>query len=79
MPIHAYQCRACGATFSTLVRGGETPECPTCSSPDLERQLSLTAPSPKNGGGVDFAAASCGAGAGPCCGPMGGCPAFAGD
>ena len=76
MPIHAYECRACGRSFQTLMRGGDTPECPGCASVDLERLLSLPAPSPKGGGG-DFAAASCGAGAGPCRGPMGGCPAFA--
>jgi putative FmdB family regulatory protein len=75
MPIHAYECRACGTAFSTLVRGGETAECPACSSPDLERQLSLPARSPKG----DDVAAACAPGGGPCCGPMGGCPAFAGD
>ncbi len=75
MPIYAYQCRSCGHEFSTLVRGGETPECPSCAAVDLERQLSLIAKP------VEPSAAS----TGPACGaPMGacgtgGCPAFAGD
>ena len=75
MPIYAYSCRVCGAEFSTLVRGGETPECPSCAGVDLERQLSLIAkpvePSSASAG------AACGAPMGAC--GTGGCPAFAGD
>lgn len=77
MPIHAYECRACGKEFSTLVRGGEMPECPACASVDLERQLSLIA-SPL-GRSEAPAPSGCGIGTGaPACGaPVCGCPAFA--
>ncbi len=75
MPIYAYQCRACGHAFSTLVRGGETPECPSCASPELERQLSLIAKPVEASSAAP--AASCGAPMGAC--GTGGCPAFAGD
>lgn len=75
MPIYAYQCRSCGNEFSTLVRGGETPECPSCAGVDLERQLSLIA-KPVEASGASMSA-NCGAPMGAC--GTGGCPAFAGD
>ena len=68
MPIHAYECRACGKEFQTLVRGGETPECPACGGVELERQLSLVASTPRSGAAEPMGA--CGASA---CG----CPALA--
>lgn len=74
MPIHAYECRACGKPFSTLVRGGETPQCPACGSVDLERQLSLIASPQKSND--EPAPMGCAAGTGGCAGPA--CPAFAG-
>jgi putative FmdB family regulatory protein len=40
MPIHEYQCRACGHHFETLVRGREQAACPSCHSADIERLLS---------------------------------------
>ena len=40
MPIYEYACRACGKEFESLVRTGETPECPACASQDLEKLLS---------------------------------------
>ncbi|MER2606617.1 MAG: zinc ribbon domain-containing protein [Siculibacillus sp.] len=75
MPIYAYQCRSCGKEFSTLVRGGDTPECPACAGVDLERRLSLIASPLKSG--EDLPPPACGAGMGAC--GTGGCPAFAGD
>ena len=75
MPIYAYQCRSCGHEFSTLVRGGETPECPSCAAVDLERQLSLIAKPVEASSAVP--APACGAPMGAC--GSGGCPAFAGD
>lgn len=75
MPIHAYECRACGKAFSTLVRGGETPECPACASVDLERQLSLIASPQKSSD--EPAPMGCSAGMGGCAAAAG-CPAFAG-
>ena len=72
MPIYAYACRDCGGSFQTLVRSDETPECPTCESADLGRQLSLIASPSK--GGEDAGASACGASG--CATGM--CPAMAG-
>ena len=40
MPIYEYQCRACQHVFEALVRTGDSPVCPACSSADLEKLLS---------------------------------------
>jgi putative FmdB family regulatory protein len=40
MPLYDYECRACRHFFEMLIRPGTTPECPSCHSQDLERQLS---------------------------------------
>lgn len=68
MPIYAFACRACGKEFQTLVRSDETPECPSCASAELDRQLSLIA-SPAKGGEDAGAPGGCGSGM---------CPAMAG-
>ncbi len=72
MPIHSYTCRACGESFSTLVRSSDVPNCPKCESVDLERELSLIA-KPQSSGD-SFGSCSAGDTPGPQCG---GCPAFA--
>lgn len=41
MPIYEYSCNACNHRFEELVRGDDTPVCPSCESDDLERLLSL--------------------------------------
>jgi putative FmdB family regulatory protein len=43
MPLYEYACRKCDHQFETLVRGSETPECPSCRSTELERRLSVFA------------------------------------
>lgn len=43
VPIFEYECRACGHAFETLVRTGDVPACPSCTSQDLEKLLSLSA------------------------------------
>lgn len=43
MPIYDYKCRACGTQFEELVKLGQTPNCPSCDSNDLEKLLSLPA------------------------------------
>ena len=43
MPIYEYRCEACEHRFETLVRGAETPVCPTCGSATLARELSTFA------------------------------------
>ena len=41
MPIYEYSCAACENRFEALVRGSETPSCPSCESTDLKRELSM--------------------------------------
>jgi putative FmdB family regulatory protein len=43
MPIFEYQCRGCAHQFEALVRKSDTPACPSCSSTELEKLLSLPA------------------------------------
>ena len=41
MPIHVYECYACGRRFEALVRGGREPSaCTECGSTDIERMIS---------------------------------------
>jgi putative FmdB family regulatory protein len=52
MPLFEYACRACGHKFEYLTRAGQAPACPSCTSAELEKQLSVfsvsaNAPSPK--------------------------------
>jgi putative FmdB family regulatory protein len=73
MPIYGYECKKCGSTFQTLVRSGETPECPSCCAVELEQQLSLIASPAK--GGEDSPPPMCSPGPG---GGCAGCPAMMG-
>jgi putative FmdB family regulatory protein len=41
MPLYEYTCRGCGHEFEALVRDSNTPACPSCQSPEVERLLSL--------------------------------------
>jgi putative FmdB family regulatory protein len=43
MPLHEYKCRTCGHCFEALVRGTDTPACPSCQGTELEKLLSLFA------------------------------------
>ena len=47
MPLFDFRCRACGHQFEALVRAQDPPpgECPACQATDLERLLSIFAPS----------------------------------
>ena len=47
MPLFSYHCAGCTIEFETLVIGEETPECPSCGSTRLEKQLSRVAPEPR--------------------------------
>ena len=49
MPLFEYACQACEREFEALVRGHETPECPSCHSTKLERQQSTFAARSANG------------------------------
>ncbi|MFO1135444.1 MAG: zinc ribbon domain-containing protein [Rhodoblastus sp.] len=71
MPLYAYRCEDCDNRFETLVRSGETPECPSCASTHLDRQLSLIAKPAPGGegggmGGMDMGACDTAGGCGMC-------------
>lgn len=76
MPLYAYRCADCDKEFETLVRSGETPECPSCHSTHLDRQLSLIAKPASGGdaGQMDMGGACDGmGGCGMCPGMAGAC------
>ena len=56
MPIYEYRCESCEHRFETLVRGSETPACPTCGSRQLARELSTFAVS--TGGSTSYRSAA---------------------
>ena len=43
MPIYEYVCKDCRKGFEVLVRGATVPECPSCHSKSLDKQLSVFA------------------------------------
>jgi putative FmdB family regulatory protein len=43
MPLFEYSCKQCDHQFESLVRGNETPACPSCHGTSLERRLSVFA------------------------------------
>jgi len=51
MPIFEYVCKQCENHFEVLVQGATEPECPSCRSRELEKQLSVFAAAVK---GRDF-------------------------
>lgn len=71
MPLYAYRCSDCDREFETLVRSGETPQCPSCGGSGLERLLSLIA-KPASGGESSPQPCAAMSGGTPC----GACPAF---
>jgi putative FmdB family regulatory protein len=44
VPIYDFHCDSCGADFEELVRGAETPPCPSCGAPGPSRLLSQVSP-----------------------------------
>jgi putative FmdB family regulatory protein len=69
MPLYGYDCNTCGRQFETLVRSSTTPQCPSCGSTELTKQLSLIASPAK--GGDDAPMCSPGAACANCPGRMG--------
>jgi putative FmdB family regulatory protein len=51
VPIYEYVCQACEHRFETIVFGNRQPECPSCASTALDKQLSAFA---VNTGGESF-------------------------
>lgn len=43
MPLFEYRCKKCGHQFEVLVRGSESPECPSCHSRGLDKLMSVPA------------------------------------
>ncbi len=43
MPLYEFACVDCKSQAELLIRGGESPTCPTCGSSRLEKQLSVVA------------------------------------
>ncbi|MDO8795040.1 MAG: zinc ribbon domain-containing protein [Vicinamibacterales bacterium] len=68
MPLYEYVCQTCAHRFELLVRGSDTPACPTCQGQALERQLSVFAA--HTAGATPRAAAAAG-GCGRCGDPRG--------
>jgi putative FmdB family regulatory protein len=64
MPIYEYVCMKCESHFEELVRNGEAPTCPDCSSAKVQKQLSVFA---HTRGGVDAQFGQTAAGGGGCC------------
>ena len=63
MPIFEYLCKECDNAFEKIVQGSKKPDCPSCGSKKLEKQLSVFAVS---GGSGNFQP-------GPATGPCGSC------
>ena len=69
MPIYEYVCMECESHFEELVRNGQEPDCPDCSSANVRRQLSVFAMS----GGTAEQPTFRSSGGGGCCGGSCGC------
>ena len=69
MPIYEDVCMECESHFEELVRNGEEPDCPDCSSANVRRQLSVFAMS----GGTAEQPTFRSSGGGGCCGGSCGC------
>lgn len=68
MPIFEYVCKKCHHPFETIVQGSTKPECPSCGSRSLEKQLSVFAVgavSPRASAGLPEACRTCGHPGGP--------------
>jgi putative FmdB family regulatory protein len=61
MPLFEFACKECDNEFEALVRGSDTPECPSCHSKELQRRLSVFAAHTNAGGSVsDAPVGACG-------------------
>lgn len=60
MPIFDYVCKKCRHPFEAIVQGSEKPECPSCGSGSLEKQLSVFAVGSRSAAAVREPAGPCG-------------------
>jgi len=59
MPIFEYRCSTCDHRFELLMRGSETPRCPSCEGEDLVKQLSTFAVGAHSAGAPAMAGGPC--------------------
>ena len=59
-PIYEYACSDCGHAFEALVRSSTVPQCPSCQSTALEKQLSVFATASSGEAPQPMAAGPCG-------------------
>ena len=74
MPIYEYYCDCCQKKFETLIRSGETAECPECGTEDVKRLISACGFVSKGSGGETVstsAGSSCGSCAATSCATCG--------
>jgi putative FmdB family regulatory protein len=57
MPIFEYRCERCRHEFEALVRGDNTPRCPSCQSAALERRISTFSVDSQDGRAASLKAA----------------------
>ncbi len=55
MPLYSYRCSACNHEFEALVSQSDTPLCPSCGSPQLDRLLSAPAREGRSGEAIQKA------------------------
>ncbi|MFH1156787.1 MAG: zinc ribbon domain-containing protein [Pseudomonadota bacterium] len=58
MPLFEYACKNCNQTFELLVMGRDVPQCPSCSSQDLDKLMSRCGFVTKSSGAGEFSAPS---------------------
>ena len=67
MPLYEYLCEECRQQVELLIRGEETPECSSCGSSKLTKQLSVPAAHTSSGTSLPIMG-PCGGGGGGGCG-----------
>jgi putative FmdB family regulatory protein len=72
VPIYEYVCMECEAHFEELVRNGEEPDCPDCTSSNVRKQFSVFASGTSSSGHGAADQPTYGSSGG-CCGGSCGC------
>jgi putative FmdB family regulatory protein len=57
MPLYSYHCAECDKDVELLISADDTPACPNCGNPDMERLMSRVAPPGKSRGIIKSARA----------------------
>ncbi len=64
MPLYEYECRDCGHRFEAFVTSSKQPQCPSCQSRNLEKQISVFGVGPAGGSYSPGSKSSCSSGGG---------------